>query len=190
MSELFQRLGLAFRCLFFVLFKGRLPDGIPDKYAAQAGAPRGGARAPAPATVTPTARGPQPAPPPPTDPAVQLLALLQRDGRLVDFLCEDLGSYPDDQVGAAVREVHAGCREVLNKYVGLEPIIDGEEGRTTVVQPGFEPAAIKLVGSVAGAPPFTGILRHRGWRASRVTLPALTDEASATVIAPAEVEIG
>ena len=34
MSELFQRIGVAFKCLFFVLFKGRLPDGIPEKYAA------------------------------------------------------------------------------------------------------------------------------------------------------------
>ena len=190
MSELFQRIGVAFKCLFLVLFNGRLPDDIPERYApastarqAASAPPRASAGA---AGAAVAARTPEP---PRTDRAVQLLALLQRDGRLVDFLCEDLGGYADDQVGAAVREVHAGCREVLNKYVGLEPIVAGEEGRPTVVQAGFEPAAIKLVGAVAGAPPFSGVLRHRGWRASRVTLPPVTDQASATVIAPAEVEI-
>ncbi len=178
MSELFERIGLAFKCFFLVLFAGRLPEPLPDKYRRTAEQPPAEGEAPRPS------RAPQP------DRAVQLLALLQRDGRLVDFLCEDIASYPDDQVGAAVREVHASCRDTLLKYVGLEPVIAGEEGRPTVVEPGFEPAAVKLVGTIAGKPPFRGVLRHRGWRAGRVELPPATDLAAAAIIAPAEVEVG
>jgi len=123
------------------------------------------------------------------DRAVQVLALLQRDGRLVDFLYEDISVYTDDQVGAAAREVHGSCREVLQRYLTVEPVVDGEEGRPMMVQPGFDPAQIKLVGNIAGRPPYRGVLRHRGWRAAKVELPALPDGAARSVIAPAEVEV-
>lgn len=184
MAELFQRIGLAFKCFFLVLFAGRLPDNLPAKYLAGRAT---GAGAPAPAM--PAAAPAAPAAPPP-DRAVQLLAIFQRDGRLVDFLSENIAAYPDDQVGAAVREVHASCREVLQKYVTLEPVLPGEEGEPATVAAGFDPACVKLVGSVAGQPPFRGVLRHKGWRATRVDLPPLPDQAGRTVIAPAEVEIG
>jgi hypothetical protein len=121
---------------------------------------------------------------------VQLLALLQRDGRLVDFLYEDIGTYPDDQVGAAAREVHASCREVLQRYLTVEPVVDAEEGKPMLVEAGFDPAQLKLVGSIAGRPPYRGVIRHRGWRAAKVVLPALPDGAGRSVIAPAEVEVG
>lgn len=190
MSELFHRIGLAFKCFFLVLFRGRLPADVPERYLGGVSAatrpPSAGARAASPGGST-SSPATVSAPP---DRAVQLLALLQRDGRLVDFLCEDIRGYPDDQVGAAAREVHASCREVLLKYVGLEPVMPGEEGAPTVVEAGFDPAAVKLVGTFAGRPPFRGVLRHRGWRASRVNLPPLPGDAGLTVIAPAEVEIG
>ena len=95
--------------------------------------------------------------PPPSevlDRAVQMLALLQRDGRLIDFLAENISSYPDAQLGAAVRTIHETCRQVLDHYVKLEPILDSEEGQPATVQAGFDPAAIKLIGNVAGEPPF------------------------------------
>jgi hypothetical protein len=174
-SEWLRRIGLAFKCFFMVLFTGRLPPELspagPATEAAVDGPP-------------PESRVPASAP------AVQLLALLQRDGRLVDFLCEDIGAYPDDQVGAAVREVHAASRQVLLKYIGLEPILPGEEGQAAVVEPGFDPAEVKLVGQLAGRPPFRGVLRHRGWRASRVNLPSAAGGSRWTVVAPAEVELG
>ena len=44
--------------------------------------------------------------------AVQMLAALQREGRLVDFLQEDLSSYEDSQIGAAVRNIHTGCKRL------------------------------------------------------------------------------
>jgi hypothetical protein len=124
------------------------------------------------------------------DRAVQLLALLQREGRLVDFLSEDIAPYQDAQVGAAVRELHANCRKALAQYVTLEPVIDGEEDRPVTVEEGFDPAAVKLVGNVTGRPPLRGLLRHRGWRVAEINLPSLSPQgAGRAVVAPAEVEI-
>jgi hypothetical protein len=123
------------------------------------------------------------------DRAVQMLALLQRDGRLVDFLAEDVAPYPDTQLGAAVRTVHESCRQVLERYVKLEPVITSEEDQPVTVPAGFDPASIKLIGNITGKPPLRGLLRHRGWRATQVNLPSLPEGTSRSVVAPAEVEI-
>ena len=48
-----------------------------------------------------------------------MLAILQRDSRLVDFLMEDIAAYSDDQIGAAVRELHDQCRDSIARYVTL-----------------------------------------------------------------------
>lgn len=123
-------------------------------------------------------------------PDLRVLAVLQRDGRLIDFLQEDIDAYPDPQVGAAVRDIHRNCRKVLREYLKIEPVMSGIEGERVTVSPDFDPAAIRLTGNVQGAPPFHGVLRHLGWRASAVHLPALPasrDETS--VLSPAEVEI-
>jgi hypothetical protein len=118
-----------------------------------------------------------------------MLALLQRDGRLVDFLAEDVTPYPDTQLGAAVRTVHESCRQVLERYVKLEPVIRSEEDQPVTVPAGFDPASIKLIGNITGKPPLRGLLRHRGWRATQVNLPSLPEGTSRSVVAPAEVEI-
>ena len=119
--------------------------------------------------------------------AEKILGLLQRDGRLVDFLMEDITAYPDAQVGAAVRDVHANCRASLSRYVTLAPVVDTEEGGRMTVQVGADPARIKVVGAVA-APPVSGVVRHRGWEAARLDLPPLPSTGR-TLIAPAEVEL-
>jgi hypothetical protein len=119
---------------------------------------------------------------------VQLLALLQRDGRLIDFLMEDLTPYQDAQIGAAVRDVHSGSRQAVVRYFTLEPVIDDEEGRPVQVERGADPARVKVTGNVAGSPPLRGTLRHRGWEATRVELPPLP-ASGRTVVAPAEVEV-
>ena len=41
----------------------------------------------------------------------RFLAILQRDSRLIDFLQEDIAAYSDDQIGAAVREIHDQSRD-------------------------------------------------------------------------------
>lgn len=121
--------------------------------------------------------------------AVSLLSLLQQEGRLIDFLQEDLSRYQDSQIGAAVRSVHQGCNKALAETTTVEPVVSGEEGSEFVVEKGFDPSAIKLIGNVAGDPPFKGILRHHGWRLSRLQLPQVTVKQETAVIVPAEVEI-
>lgn len=126
----------------------------------------------------------------PTGPDLRILAVLQRDGRLIDFLEEDIDGYTDAQIGAAVRDIHRGCRKTLRDYLTIEPILGGpEEGRVDVPSD-FDPAAIRLIGNVDGSPPFQGVLKHHGWRVRAVHLPVLPvarDDSS--VLSPAEVEI-
>ncbi len=131
-----------------------------------------------------------PVPPRPSaDAAVQLLALLQREGRLVDFLREDIGAYDDTQVGAAVRTIHEACRKVLTEHLNIEPVLDGSEGDTVTVPEDFDPSAVRLTGHVSGEAPFRGELRHAGWKATSVTLPEQPKGQDPQVIVPAEVEI-
>jgi hypothetical protein len=120
---------------------------------------------------------------------LHLLTVLQRQGRLVDFLFEDLDAYEDAQIGAAVRGIHENCRKVVTKNLSLAAVLDGTEGEEVTIEEGFNPAAVKLTGNVTGEPPFRGILRHRGWRTDKIDLPVLSDTQDAAVIAPAEVEI-
>ncbi len=124
-------------------------------------------------------------------PAIQILSILQRQGRLVDFLEEDLSAYEDGQIGAAVRSIHQGCREALSQNLGLEAVFGEEEGTRVTIEPGFDPKAVRLTGNVQGDPPFHGVLRHRGWRVVRVELPLKSPGAETEwILAPAEVEIG
>gem|GEM_PF-978052 len=120
--------------------------------------------------------------------ALQLLSILQRKGRLIDFLQEDLHAYDDAQIGAAVRTVHAGCKEALDAYVALAPVYEEAEGTAVTIAPGFDPQAVRLTGDIAGDPPFHGALRHRGWRVEKLNLPQLMHTQD-KVIAAAEVEV-
>jgi len=132
------------------------------------------------------------APPPPAEPdeapALRLLGMLQAEGRFIDFLAEDLAPYPDEQIGAAARGIHEGCRKVLREHLEVEPVLSASEGDSVTVEPGFDPGAIRLTGNVSGAPPFHGVLRHAGWRVRRAEVPAPKGR-DPQVLAPAEVEI-
>ncbi len=122
--------------------------------------------------------------------AVQMLSVLQRQGRFIDFLQEDLSQYQDAQIGAAVRSIHEACKTALSECVQLEAVMVQEEGAMVTVPSGFDPAAIRLTGHVSGDPPFRGVLRHRGWRVRSVQLPRLTAQlGKERIVAPAEVEI-
>lgn len=133
---------------------------------------------------------PRPAPgPDPHAVALQLLAALQREGRLVDFLEEDIDPYSDEQVGAAVRAIHAGCRKALHERMQIERIYPEPDGAEVEVAEGFDPAIVRLTGNVSGRPPFRGVLRHGGWRATEVRLPSPPAGVDPTVLAPAEVEV-
>jgi len=121
--------------------------------------------------------------------ALQLLGLLQQQGRLVDFLQEDINGFSDSDIGNAARVVHEGCRKVLQDYLQIEPISEQEEGQRLTLQAGFDAASYRLTGNVVGQAPFTGTLAHRGWRVSRITLPKVASERDNTVLAPAELEL-
>jgi hypothetical protein len=123
------------------------------------------------------------------DGALALLALLQREGRLVDFLQEPLDGFTDADIGAAARDVHRGCRKVIEQHLSLEPVMPGSEEQRVAVPKGFDPAEIRLIGEARGEPPFRGTLRHHGWRVVDARLPALADGVDRAVIAPAEVEL-
>jgi hypothetical protein len=118
-----------------------------------------------------------------------LLSLLQREGRLIDFLTEDLSLYEDVQIGAAVRGIHENCKKVIEKNLSPKPVLDSPEGEYVTVEAGFNPGAIKLIGNVSGEPPFKGILRHRGWQSKKEELPTLSGTQDAGILSPAEVEI-
>ena len=120
---------------------------------------------------------------------VQTLGLLQREGRLIDFLQEDIEPYDDAQIGAAVREVHRGCRAALKEVFGLSPVLKAAEGSQVEIEEDFDPTRIKLIGNIQGNPPFKGTLRHCGWKFTEVHLPEWTAKEKTDVLAPAEVEI-
>ncbi len=183
MIGLSSRVAYAFRCFFSLLFSGTIPADIARALAVDSG----GSAPVASVAITPQT----PAKPAVEsfDRAVQMLMLFQRDGRLIDFLAEDVAPYPDSQLGTAVRSIHASCRQVLDRYVKLEPVISSEEDQPVTVPAGFDPATVKLLGNVTAGSPIKGTLRHRGWRVTQVSLPSLPSGAGREIIAPAEIEI-
>jgi hypothetical protein len=185
MNAFWKRVAFAFRCFFALLFRGEIPVDIVQSVM-KPDVPQGVA------TAAPSAsrlKDVERATLETLDRAVQMLALLQRDGRLIDFLSEDISVYADAQLGAAVRVIHETCRQILDHYVKLEPVINSEENQPVTVQAGFDSASIKLIGDVRGEPPIRGVLRHKGWRVKEINLPPLVTCAGRMVIAPAEVEL-
>lgn len=179
--SLLRRIPLAFGAFFSLLGDA----GLAARYQAL----RAATAAAAPATAPPP---PPPAPVlqrVPTDAALQLLALLQRDARLIDFVGEDLSGYDDAQIGAAARVVHEGCAKVLREHFSIAPVRSEEEGSPVTLQAGFDPASVRLSGNLVGQPPYRGHLSHRGWRVTEVRLPKLAESHDAQIVAQAEVEL-
>jgi hypothetical protein len=187
-----SRLSLAFGAFFKTLgdaeFAARVRDDQVGPIAAPAPAP---ASAPAPAPAPTPAPAPAPAPLRVNTPesAMQLLALLQREARLIDFANENIAAYADADIGAAARVVHEGCARVLREHFTIEPVRAENEGARLTLQEGFDAASVRLTGNVVGKAPFTGVLNHRGWRAADVRLPQLAEHHDARILAPAEVEL-
>jgi hypothetical protein len=193
----FSRVALAFSAFFAILGSVVFARGVLRL--------RGGGTAPA----NPPAEPPKaPAPPPPETKtpreelaapqkpsapdfteALHVLSILQREGRLIDFLMEDLSQAADADIGAAARVVHEGCRKALVQYLTIEPVYRENEGATVHLSKGFDPSAVRLSGNLVGEPPFRGALRHHGWRVGDVRLPALPTTFDARILAPAEVEL-
>jgi len=130
-----------------------------------------------------------PPPPKPSGAPIRMLALLQREGRLVDFLLEDVSAYSNEQIGAAVRDIHRQCQGVLKEHLILIPVMPQAEGDTVQVPAGFDPSAVQLTGNVSGQPPFRGALRHHGWRVQEIKLAPPPEGQDEFVLQPAEVEL-
>lgn len=118
-----------------------------------------------------------------------LLASLQREGRLVDFLKQEMAGFSDADVAGAARVVHAGCRRVLEQVVDLAPAIPEAEGTSLTVPTGFDAQRIRLTGNVTGSGPYTGVVQHGGWVATAVRFPVVSEAVDPRVIAAAEVEL-
>lgn len=179
-----NRISAAFKSFFSLLFAGELPADVARSFGySKAATAKPAAGAPSKPQAGPVA-GPAAGP---DDGAVQILAILQRDARLIDFLMEDVSSYSDEQVGAAVRDVHGQAREAIGRYLRLAPVVDGVEG-VYVKTDSIANGAFKLIGNV---PPSGraagGLLRHKGWKAEKVELPA--GKPADGLLAPAEIEI-
>lgn len=188
-----ERFWFAFTCFFRVLFDGGfagrarlVQEALPAPVTPPAPAP------PAPST--------QPTPPTPSTPpgsagagpevgALQVLAMFQREGRLIDFLQEDASGVSDVDLGAATRQIHQGCRKALGQLVQLAPVQAAEEGSVVQIPADYDASSVKLTGNLQGGGPYRGILTHRGWRAERVSLPTLLTGTDVRVLAPAEVEL-
>jgi hypothetical protein len=127
--------------------------------------------------------------PQPDRTALQLLAILQREGRFVDFLQEDVSSFSDADIGAAARVVHEGCKRGLKDVLTLAPVRTEAEGAKVELPVGFDASRTRVTGNVTGEPPFNGTLAHHGWRVETLRLPELTSGHDPTIIAPAEVEL-
>lgn len=197
--NLLSRLSLALASFFSILSRPGFAadverlrrEGWPAPAAPAAVAPVVAPVAPV-SPAAPVAAPPAPIPQPqlaPETAALQLLGLLQREARFIDFVQEDVQAYGDAEIGAAARVVHEGCRKVLREHFTFEPVRAEAEGSLLTLQPGFDAAAVRVTGHVVGQPPFTGTLGHRGWRATEIRLPKLGQGHDASVLAQAEVEL-
>jgi hypothetical protein len=183
------RFGLAFKTFFRVLSDDKFAEGTRALLEGKSLA------APAPAPTAAKAVSPAIAPvavpaAPARSEALTLLSVLQREARLLDFLKENIAPYSNEQVGAAVRDVHRDASASLERMFSLQPVMSESEGANVELPTGSDASRVRLVGNVTGNPPFRGTLRHAGWEATKVQLPEWTGgDASARVVAPAEVEL-
>jgi hypothetical protein len=175
-----SRIWLSWVCAFRVLFDGH--------FAARVAGLREAAAEP---EVLPPVASPEPKPPvsstSPTEGALQLLALLQREGRFVDFLQQEVTAFSDADVGAAARLVHEGCRRALHAHARVVNVRTEAEGAPLTLEQAS--SDVKLVGNVAGSAPFRGVLRHRGWRVEQLKLPTLIGAHDPRLVAQAELEL-
>jgi hypothetical protein len=169
-SSFWERVKMGFRVMFNFEFAQRVQAGLRLVEATEA---------------TPVAEPPERV----HASGLLLLASLQREGRLIDFLEQDVAAFSDDEVGAAARVVHAGCGRALKQYFTFQPAVPSAEGATMTVPEGFDAARIRLAGNVTGQPPFKGTLKHHGWIAQEIRLPAIPEKLDVRVVAPAEVEL-
>jgi hypothetical protein len=177
-----NRILLAFRAFFRILFDGQITTPVSDLLDGQGDTPA--------ATRPATSPKPKVAAPPSRSEALTLLAALQREARFIDFIKEPLDQFNDAQIGAVARDVHRDCGTVLERVFAFEPVLADDERATVEVPTGFDASCYQLTGNVAGDPPFQGQLVHHGWKATKCDIATWSGSSNAVrVIAPAEVEL-
>lgn len=174
-SSVFSRLSLALASFWHIL--------IDARFAAAVAGLRTGAVATSPGDQRPVLQEAEP------NAALQLLGMLQQEGRFIDFLEEDVAAYSDAEVGAATRVVHEGCKRALRQHFAIEAVRPEQEGTKLTLPEGFDSSAVRVTGNVVGQPPFTGSLTHRGWRVTEIRLPKIASGHDLAILAPAEVEL-
>jgi len=185
------RIGLAFKVFFQVLFNAaraeqiRKVEALPEDVNPVASEPVD--------VVTESRPQASPVPVPRVtgrSDALTLLETLQREARLIDFLQEEIDGYNDQQIGSAVREIHRGCRTVLQRMFRIVPVVEGTEGTPFTVRGNEGAAQIRLIGKVVETRPVSGTLVHAGWKAERCDTPQWQgDDGAKLILAPAEVEL-
>ncbi len=174
----FRRLNIALASFWRILVDGPFAAGVADlrEQSSEEIAAAQRAKVPRLRDVEPNA-------------GLQLLGLLQQEGRFIDFLEDEVAAYSDAEVGAAARVVHEGCGKALKDHFVIEPVRSEAEGARVTLESGFDAAAVRLTGNVVGHPPFSGTLTHRGWRVTEVRLPKIASGHDLAIVAPAEVEL-
>lgn len=176
--SLLSRFGLSLSCAFRILFEQAFAEKVAGLGVEEASV-----------DALPAASGPvAPAPVPPTSSdALQLLSLLQREGRFIDFVQQEIAAFSDADIGAAARLVHEGCRRALHQHGRIVSVRSEAEGAPLTLDRASDD--VKLVGNVTGSAPFRGVLRHRGWRVEQLELPKLIGSHDPKLVAPAELEL-
>ncbi len=120
--------------------------------------------------------------------ALQIITALQKEGRLLDFLEENLGQYSDSDIGSAVRSIHEGCKKVIGQMLVKKVILEQEEGSVYRINADYDAHSIKLSGRVREQFPLKGVVIHPGWQAVELNLPNYNQN-NEMIINPAEVEV-
>lgn len=184
------------RCLWDPQFSGDVAERIKAGPAAKiAGAAAPSLPEPAPAekpSAKPEQKAKEKAPPPAgRSEALTLLATLQREGRLIDFLKEPLADYSAEQIRGVVLDVHRDCGAVLERLFAVRPATEQAEGETIELPAGYDAGKFRLLGEAKPTGPQKATIVHPGWQATRCEVPVWTGAApSALILAPVEVEAG
>lgn len=118
--------------------------------------------------------------------ALTLLAVMQKESRILDLIFDDLDGYSDEQIGGASRQVLRDLRDCLDSHVKIESLVDKQEGDVVQIPDTASPIRWKVIGDASAQ---SGTLTHAGYVAKKVTLPEWTGtEENASIIAPAEVD--
>lgn len=183
--NVFERIDVGIRAWFGAWFVVGAAEKIAPTVRPPAALP---APEPEAKTSPPPKTKPAPSPAPARSDALTLLEILQREARLIDFLQEDLASYDDAQIGAAVRDVHRDSAKVLQRLFELKPVLEQEEG-DSVPLAGQSGGRIRQIGNVRESAT-QGTVVHAGWQATKSDLPKWTGSREVErIIAPAEVEV-